>query len=179
MNFSDKYVTLDYIDSWYEDQLSAIREYRVALINSVIDSNSNVSAKFVGFTIDDINDYFDASENELDYLVCLNLLSATEAFIRMDYLTKVSERHKSTIARKYRDLYKQKQERVSLEDDLLEILKEEIATCKNAFSSFIGALNFRNWLAHGRYWVPKLGRNYNRDSVLYISQEVVKAVSGT
>ena len=40
-------------------------------------------------------------------------------------------------------------------------------------SEFRGALNLRDWLAHGRYWNPKLGRKHSPEDVLNISKMLV------
>jgi hypothetical protein len=34
------------------------------------------------------------------------------------------------------------------------------------------AFKFRNWLAHGRYWTPKLGRNYDFESLYLLADAV-------
>jgi len=69
----------------------------------------------------------------------------------------VYEKKKDTISRACRALYKQKGARVSLEDDILAIWKQNYPECKIAIGHFIGVLKLRHWLAHGRYWTPKFG----------------------
>jgi hypothetical protein len=39
-------------------------------------------------------------------------------------------------------------------------------------SDFRGALSFRHWLAHGRYWTPKLGRRYAVRDVFEIAERL-------
>jgi hypothetical protein len=38
-----------------------------------------------------------------------------------------------------------------------------------------GAFRFRHWLAHGRYWTPKLGRRYNYEDVYALADETFKS----
>jgi hypothetical protein len=38
-----------------------------------------------------------------------------------------------------------------------------------------GAFNFRHWLAHGRYWEPKLGRNYDFVTVYGLAASVLSS----
>jgi hypothetical protein len=45
---------------------------------------------------------------------------------------------------------------------------------KSVISDLRGALNYRNWLAHGRYWVAKLGRKYDFFSVLTLAINIQK-----
>jgi len=40
---------------------------------------------------------------------------------------------------------------------------------KQIISEYISVLNYRHWLAHGRYWVPKLGRNFDLMTVTTIA----------
>jgi hypothetical protein len=50
---------------------------------------------------------------------------------------------------------------VSLEDDILGLWSQHHPTLKKRIGEFRGALKLRHWLAHGRYWIPKLGRKYD------------------
>jgi hypothetical protein len=36
-----------------------------------------------------------------------------------------------------------------------------------------GALNFRHWIAHGRYWEPKLGRAYGFADIYNLAKGIV------
>jgi hypothetical protein len=65
-------------------------------------------------TKEEIIDDFIWQTEELERLVCLNLIASAEATIRIDYLTRVYEKKKDTISRACRALYKQKGARVSL-----------------------------------------------------------------
>lgn len=94
-------------------------------------------------------------------MVCFNLISATEAYLRLDFYARVYDRDKSSVGRKFRDIHKDVKNKVSLEDHIIEIWKAEFIDQKVYFSDFAGLLNYRHWLAHGRYWTPKLGRYYD------------------
>jgi len=53
-----------------------------------------------------------------------------------------------------------KKKKVSLPDEILRRWKKE-STEKRFISDFISALNYRDWLAHGRYWTARVGRRYD------------------
>ncbi len=91
----------------------------------------------------------------MEHLVCFGLISATEALLRSDFYKKVYNKEKSELAKIFRDIYKEKENRVSLESDIIENWK--ICTGKSDFSKFLISLKYRHWLAHGRYWTPKYG----------------------
>ena len=123
-------------------------------------------------TIEEINEFF----NELDYLTMLDLLAATEAVIRVDFLHRVYNRKKDDLSRQFRQIYQQKGNMVSLDPDILDIWKEFDPAAKRKVSDFKSALNLRHWLAHGRYWTPKLGKDYSPNDVYDIAYNLLEDI---
>jgi hypothetical protein len=64
--------------------------------------------------------------------------------------------------------------RVSLEK-ILDAMKDEGARA-SVVADFRGVLRLRNWLAHGRYWHPRLGRGYTPSDVFDISRNLVQTI---
>ncbi|MFD1256158.1 hypothetical protein ACFQ3S_05075 [Mucilaginibacter terrae] len=175
VSLSDNVKSLDEIINWYDDQLTALQSFRYSIINAIVLNESlflKSREKFIDLSIDEINKYFNVSEIELEHLVCFDLISATEGIVRFDYFEKCYDKNKSLVGRYFRDIHKIKGKKVSLEGDILNTWKN--VTSDLCFSDFIGLLNYRHWLAHGRYWNPKFGRRepYTVD-VVY---EIVKSV---
>jgi hypothetical protein len=168
---------IKFIFGWYEDQVEALEGFQTRVINTIINTSplSGIAQKFTSFTFDEINDYFDESRTELEHLVCLNLITATEAFLRADYSQRVKRRDKSEIGRAFRGLNKSKGAKISLEKHIIDLWKSN--TSNKSFSDLLGLLKYRHWLAHGRYWVPKLGRNYSFDITYSISEKIIDIVS--
>jgi proline dehydrogenase len=97
---------------------------------------------------------------ELDKSSALMILATIEAHFRLDYVRRCRYREKDELSRKFRELYKKKGSRASLSDDILELWKKY--TLKNDLVSRIRIiLNYRHWLAHGRYWNYKQGKKYD------------------
>jgi hypothetical protein len=165
------------IRNWYEDHSVAITDLRAKIISTISGSNNttNISEKFYRLDFSEINEYFDYSEDELERLVCLDLISATEAFLRVDYHERIIERDKSQIGKAFRSLNKTKGNKISLEEDIIETWKSN--TGDKSFSDFLGLLKYRHWLAHGRYWTPKLGREYSFDIAYKISENIFGLIS--
>lgn len=92
---------------------------------------------------------------------------------------RVQERYKDDLSRPFRSLYKEYENRVSLEDDILGNWKLHHPKRKNVFSDYIAALSFRNWLAHGRYWTPRFGRRFDFGIVYLICSNVYNVVDNT
>ena len=110
-------------------------------------------------------------------MVCFDLISATEAVLRSDFYTKVYNKDKSEIGRKFRNIEKNKGIIISLENDIVESWEEIISSRKNDFSSFLSLLNYRHWLAHGRYWKPKLGQRYTPSITYNIAESIFDIVN--
>jgi hypothetical protein len=129
VSFSHQELTLSEVWQWYQNLDSAIDCYQTEVINALL-SGKKVADIFLGMTKEEIIEDFVWQTEELDRLVCLNLIASAEATIRIDYLTRVYEKKKDTISRACRDLYKDKGTRVSLEEDILTIWKQNYPECK-------------------------------------------------
>src|ERR1700722_10762052 len=83
--------------SWYDDYLQAINDLRYKILNArtSAENNTKIKEKFKKLNLSEIGAYFDNSENELERLVCLDLISATEAFLRIDYYERIKAKDKS------------------------------------------------------------------------------------
>ena len=104
-----------------------------------------------------------------------DVLAATEAILRIEFAARVAARRKDTLSRRYRQIHRERAARVRLEEDILAALKEE-GVPASAVSGFRSALKLRHWLAHGKYWHPKLGRAYTFEHVFYISRTLVESI---
>ena len=176
VSFSNDNLTIGEIWDWYGTNKEAELHYNNLISNSVI-SPQVIPMKFIGMTFTELETYFEDYEHELDLITSFNLLSAAEATLRIDFNERVYNREKDDLSRIYRDLYKTKGNKISLEDDIIQNWKEKYPQFNKFFSDFIGALGLRHWLAHGRYWIPKLGRNYDAYTVYTIVDSIISIVN--
>jgi hypothetical protein len=128
--------------------------------------------KFVGYSNEEVQTEFRERRLELDRDSSLGILAALEANFCVDYLVRCYNKQKDRLSREFRDLYKAKGHQARLEEDILGLWKKCVPTAKPLISKIIGAFRYRHWLAHGRYWVPKLGRTYEFLSVYLLAQEM-------
>ena len=164
--------SIEEIWSWYNDQKEALRDFKNKIIVSLQIVPSHVDDKFITMTLEEVNSYFASSVEELEHLVALDLISATEGNLRADFYSKVYNKDKSDLARKFRTLYKLKENKISLEEDIIENWKI-YSESKSHFSEFIGLLKYRHWLAHGRYWnLTKKGRTYTAEEAYEIAENI-------
>jgi hypothetical protein len=170
---------LNVVWEWFElqGQLIASERRRFRLFFQGLVSSDDLDAalenRFRGLNRVEVEDAFENQRRELELLTMLGLLATAEAILRNDFERRVARRLKDGLSRKYRTIAKRKK-RTRLDEDLLEILKQEVTP--SIVSDFRGALRLRHWLAHGRYWHPKLGRPYSAREIVDISKAVVEAL---
>lgn len=157
ISFSSAELTIKEIEEYYIVSEKALRLFY-----------NNTNIYFIGYTTAELKNELNSRIEELNKNTALTLLSAIEAHFRIDYLQRVYTRDKENISKRFRELYGNKKNKAALADDILEIWKEQVAN-KKVIEDIRSALNYRNWLAHGRYWVVKLGRNYDFSTVLNLA----------
>jgi hypothetical protein len=119
------------------------------------------SIRFAGYRSTEVLLELNERVAELDRNTTMNLLAAVEAAFRIDYLQRCYQKKKDQISRQFQEVYKNKEARAGLEEDIFEIWKNNTVGSAKLIGELRGAFNFRHWMAHGRYWVPKLGRKYD------------------
>lgn len=172
VSFPNSQLGLREISKHHSDTEAALKEYYGL-------SGSNASLpRFLGYSEEMLSAEFQKRIEELEKTSCMTLLSFLEARFRVDYLKSCYEKKKDPLSRDFRAIYKKKENRASLRDDILETWKKhhsEEKEVKNLISDLIDVFNYRHWLAHGRYWEPKLGRTvYDYCYVYHLSKRIFK-----
>lgn len=133
------------------------------------------STRFFGDRIEEVDEQLEQRLVEVDMASALTVLSALEAAFRIDYLQRCYRKEKDPLSRAFRDLHKRKQTRVRLETEIFDIWKENTDVEAKLIGDLRGAFKFRHWLAHGRYWEPKLGRKYDFVTVYGLAASVLSS----
>ncbi|HHH54062.1 MAG TPA: hypothetical protein ENK91_10415 [Bacteroidetes bacterium] len=152
---------------YYQTSNNSLIFYRDNIIKEKINDRN-----YTALTKNELIEAFVSHIDELEKTVSMSILSNVEAGFRIDYVIRKKKRLKDPVSRKFRELFKVKAEKVSLEKEILTIWKEEHTEFKGIISDFIGALKYRHWLAHGRYWTPKLGRIYDFATIYTIAEKI-------
>jgi hypothetical protein len=160
--FSGEQPDLPLIESHHRDPESALRLYFSV-------ASPSFSVRFVGYSQVEVAGELSERLKEADLTSSLAVLSALEAAFRIDYLQRCYLRDKSPVSRAFRDIYREKRESASLEDDIFGVWARESNAPRRIIGELRGAFRFRHWLAHGRYWTPKLGRRYDFTGVLTLA----------
>jgi hypothetical protein len=162
---------------WHLEMRAAIDDRELKILD-LIAQHLPIPNAVLGMTKEEMASYFEDARSELDVAASLLALAEAEAVLRVDYLSRVQHKAKDPVSRAYREIYKDKEARARLDEDLLATWVDHHADCKSAVSEFRAALNLRNWLAHGRYWTPKLGRAYAPKDVFEIANRLFAKLPG-
>ena len=169
---------LDEIWDWHEFQIRLIFDERIRTLNALEFGVVFDQPIYYAKTRDELDEFFNRQRDELDKAAMLSFLAATEAAIRVDFLVRVKNDKKDPITRNFASLYRVFGLKVSLEDQILDVWKQNSSRdLKEAIGDFRGSLILRHWLAHGRYWKPKLGRKYDAQDVFAICDSMLKLMA--
>ena len=162
VSFSGENLDIDEIANHHNDIDSALSLFFSS-------ASPAFATRFAGYSIQEVETELEERRAELDLNTTMNLLASIEATFRVDYLQRCYQKKKDGVSSKFRDLHKEKGSRVSLEDEIFEAWKLYNPTCAPLIGYLRGAFKFRHWMAHGRYWKPKLGQKYDFTSVYQLS----------
>jgi hypothetical protein len=127
-------------------------------------------ARFSTDTNAEVKNQLNERLDEADLTSSLTVLASVEAAFRIDYLQRCYRRGKDPLSRVFRKIYKAKKQYASLEEEIFEAWAENSSGTGPIIGELRGAFNFRHWLAHGRYWTPKLGRRYNYNDLFALAK---------
>jgi len=163
-----------FVWSWFQQSASGLRLQKEELLSGKV-PRIQIDPSVVGLTPAELDDLFRRYETELELCVSLSLLAATEAALRVDFHNRVSNRSKDALSRAFRQIRKRRGKRVRLDEDILTAWSDHHSLARRSIGDFRGALNLRDWLAHGRYWTPKLGRQYDSQGIFRLSEALLVA----
>ena len=155
------------------NKLSEIATHKKAIWSSLTlyfsTASPNYPGRFVTYAANEVTEELRERLKETDLTSSLTVLASVEAAFRMDYLERCYRKGKDPVSRAFRDIYKNKLQHVSLEDEIFEVWANNLPGARPVIGELRGAFRFRHWLAHGRYWTPKWGRRYNFDDVFALA----------
>jgi hypothetical protein len=168
-------VSIHYLWRWYTITKRALSEYEEGIKHAIVAGNSVSDPLLQTMTLAEISRSFIDQHDEVEKAASIAIIAATEAVIRVDYINRVQKKKKDDLSRKFRTL-NMRAKRARLDEDILEIWSMVRPARKQAISDFRGVLKLRHWIAHGRYWVPKLGRTYTPTAVFTIAGEISQMI---
>lgn len=164
VSFSNENLSIEEIAYYKHDLDKAIRLYY---------KSYSEYEKFYIYSMENIDEEKTLRFQELELNTVFMLLSSIEALFRIDFNIRVNKKFKDELSKEFRNISKNKQGRVSIEEDILNVWQSHFVELKVAISEYKGALHYRHWLAHGRYWKPNLARKYDFDSVYILADSII------
>lgn len=161
-----------FIWSWFQETSVGLRLRESQLVSGVF-TPSDSEKHLLGLTHDEIRVLFRQYLHELNEVASLTMIASTEASLRIDFEARTAKRHKDKISREFRVIRRRRGRWIRLDEDILETWTTVGGAAKSTISEFRGLLNLRDWLAHGRYWAPKLGKQYDAQGVFSVSDRLL------
>ena len=168
VKFSGSELTLEQIADHTTDVVQALHGY-------FSPNSTTYPTRFAGYLRDEVANDLMERVSESQRSASLSLLASLEATFRIDYLNRCQLKERDAVSRAFRLLYANKGRRASLEDDILGAWVALHARLKSQVSDIRAAFKYRHWLAHGRYWQPKLGRIHDYQDVYVIADRAVRS----
>lgn len=165
VSFSGQHLPLDQIASHHADVECALRNY-------FSPASIQYPVRFAGYTEIDVQTELALRLSESERSTILTILSSLEAAFRVDYLQRCYLRKRDSLSRAFREIHTRQGSRASLEDEILTAWSEHTSVSVALIREIRGAFKYRHWLAHGRYWVPKLGQRFDYDSIYLLADRI-------
>jgi len=148
VSISNQNKSIEDILEWYRVTRNSLEENE----RLIVSNQNTILQQFIGLTQQEVEEYFKYAKDELEKLVCLDLLSAIEAALKVDYTIRVERKKKEDISKFFREDYKKTKGKISLDRTILPAWKRFYPVYKHKIGEYGGLLSYRNWLAHGRLW---------------------------
>jgi hypothetical protein len=158
-------LTIDEIVAFDEDIENALRLY-------FSESSPQFTQRFFGHTRAEIEELLARRIQESKLRSSLMVLTSLEATFRIDFSQRCARRLKDELSRYFRSMERAHRERIRLDEHILEGWKLHTEGAQQPISELRGHLKFRHWVAHGRYWTPKLAGKNDLESVLILAKAI-------
>jgi len=136
----------------FEDNLEGLRSIqRRAAVGEL-----GPESKFYGMTPEEFSQAIGAARQELEQQVALMLTASFEAVLRVDLAMRCAKRRKDADSRALRTRFRRRNFQEIRFEELLDAWKSQIGSARK-LGRLRQLVNFRHWLAHGRYWKQKSG----------------------
>ena len=162
---------LNEVFQWYELQLLLLNEEDRRLPQLL--SIDSIPERYRDSSLDELRERFALARKHLHYAAMLHLLTTAEALVRLEFENLSKRKVKTAICRRFRKIARERGNKVRLEEDILNNWIEVHPETARSIREFKGVVPLRDWLAHGRYWNPKIGRKYDVSDVFDIASEML------
>lgn len=161
----DPSLKIEELGNYHEDVVAAFRLF--------FGRAPDFPARFAGYSEAEIERQLESRVLESDNRSAFAVLASLEAYFRIDFNLRCRQRLKDDLSRYFRNVEKARADRIRLDEDILEGWRLHSNASAVLINQIRAALKFRHWLAHGRYWTPKLGQKYDFAGVYLLAQAII------
>jgi hypothetical protein len=163
---------LDEVFRWYELQLLLLNEEDRRMPQLLL--GDSIPERYRDQSLGELRDWFASARRHLLYAAMLHLLTTTEALLRLAFEDLSKRQTKPAIFRRFRKIERERGKKIRLEEDILDTWIEVYQETARSIREFKGVVPLRDWLAHGRWWNPKIGRPvYEVGDVFDVASEML------
>lgn len=175
--------TLEEIKFYYDKVLGSLeRQYSR-------DTNTDYDVIFANKSEEEVVAELDGLKEELSMEGAFELLAYLEKVFRTDCHIRCTRKYKDKLSKEFKTVYKSVgkiQYKIGFIDVIIAYWKKEFLepdphnqNVLDMFSQINDLFNFRNWMAHGRYWEYPYNRGKHKFDVVWIMvNEIENAFSG-
>jgi hypothetical protein len=172
---AERFQDLNEVLRWYELQLILLNEEDRRLPQLI--AADPIPERYLYQSVDEVRAEFALARTHLRYAAMLHLLTTAEAVLRLNFEALAKRQTKPAIFRRFRRIERERGEKIRLEEDILNTWIAVYPPTARSIREFKGVVPLRDWLAHGRYWNPNLGRRfYEVGDVFDIVSEMLDAM---
>ncbi len=145
--FSGEHLELADITQHHTDLENALKLY-------FSENNKNFQARFSEYTPQELSQELSKRTDELSYSSVFSLLSAIEAAFRIDCQQRILKKKNDPLSNMFYKKYSKKnQDKFGIKKIFSDWKKHTQDKNKLSLITVLeNAFDYRNWLAHGRYW---------------------------
>ena len=150
-----------------------------------IATNFNIISKFINknFIKTDYEEHLKVGDTEsgvkqisireLNHNSSFSLLASIEATFKIDYILRVYRGKSDLLSLEFKRIHSIRGNKPRYRD-ILKAWSLYGNGANTLLGELKGAIKYRDWLAHGRYWKPKMGKaKYDFDSIYILSEAII------
>ena len=165
ITFSGQHLPLAQIAQYYSDIEASVRNYFSSI-------NPRFDERFTGYTQQEIEREMYSVLEEHARSTSMSILASLEAIFSMDFLHRCYKRQKDPLSRAFREVHQNKGQRVPPLTDIFSEWQQHSDVSQSVIADLKRAFRYRHWLAHGRYWTPKIGQEYDYDDIYTLAESI-------
>ena len=164
-----KAISISDVAEYHRDAELSLRLYFTS-------GNPSFIARFAGYTPSEVQEELADRLGETDMRSALAIMTRIEAAFRIDYLQRCKRKGADGVSVAFRRLHRSYGHiywRVPLEKGIFETWRTVHPGTSSLVGELKGAFRFRHWLAHGRYFRPKLAQKYDYQGLYLLALNVL------